>query len=385
MDTDASDFAIGAVLSQKLDSKERVIAYASKTLTKSERRYCVTRKELYALVHFVKYFRHYLYGKKFTIRTNHASLRWLMQYKNPEGQVARWLEILSSFDMKIIHRPGRAHRNADGMSRIRCKQCGMIPDTDIVNSKVESKITEEVAQISECQVLDLKTAQDKDKAISRVKGWVESNKKPERKEIDGESYFIKSLISQWERLQIEQGILVRRWDILGTDEVRWQGIIPQSHRLLVLKFSHDIKASGHLGIKKTLGKIRQSFYWPGLQNDVKLYVNGCDFCGRRKDPLKTKKAPMEITRSGFPMERIAIDILGELPITERGNRYILVIGDYFTKWTECHAMPNMEASTVATILIEQRFPGLEYPILYIQIRADSLKAKYLLKCVNYCR
>ena len=62
---------------------------------------------------------------------------------------------------------------------------------------------------------------------------------------------------------------------------------------------------------------------------------------------------MEITRSGFPMERKAIDILGELPITERGNRYILVIGDYFTKWTECHAMPNMEASTVATIPIEQ--------------------------------
>ena len=143
------------------------------------------------------------------------------------------------------------------------------PDKDIVNSKIESKITEEVAQISEFQVLDLKTAQDKDKAISRVKGWFESNKKPERKEIDGESYFLKSLISQWERLQIEQGILVRRWDILGTDEVRWQGIIPQSHRRLVLKFSHDIKASGHLGIKKTLGKIRQSFYWPGLQNDVK--------------------------------------------------------------------------------------------------------------------
>ena len=88
-----------------------------KTLTKSERRYCVTRKKLYALVHFVKYFRLYLYGKKFTIRTDHGSLRWLMQYKNPEGQVARWLEILSSFDMKIIHLNGRSHRNADGMSK----------------------------------------------------------------------------------------------------------------------------------------------------------------------------------------------------------------------------------------------------------------------------
>ena len=60
-------------------------------------------------------------------------------------------------------------------------------------------------------------------------------------------------------------------------------------------------------------------------------MDGCDICARRKEPLKTKKAPMVIVRSGFPMERIAVDILGELPITERGNRYILVIGDYFTK------------------------------------------------------
>ncbi len=62
---------------------------------------------------------------------------------------------------------------------------------------------------------------------------------------------------------------------------------------------------------------------------------------------------MEIVRSGYPMERIAIDILGPLPKTERGHQYIVVIGDYFTKWTESHAIPNIEATTVATVLIEQ--------------------------------
>lgn len=353
LDTDASDFAIGAVLSQEFDGKEHVIAYASKSLSKAERKYCVTRKELYALVHFIKYFRHYLYGKKFTVRTDHGSLRWLMQYKNPEGQVARWLEILSSFDMKIVHRSGKSHKNADGMSRIGCKQCGMIDETSAVDSTTDTFKPEMVSQVTESQMLDLKTAQEQDKDISKIKVWIVSNQKPERKETEGESYFVKSLVSQWERLKIEEGMLLRRWDVLGTDEVRWQGIIPLSNRRLVLKFSHDIKASGHLGIRKTLSKIRQNYYWPGLQNDVKAYINGCEFCARRKDPLKTKRAPMEITKSGFPMERIAIDILGLLPITERGNRYILVIGDYFTKWTESHAMPNMEASTVATILVEQ--------------------------------
>ncbi|MCG8033577.1 MAG: Ty3/Gypsy family RNase HI domain-containing protein, partial [Candidatus Thiodiazotropha taylori] len=122
LDTDASDIAIGGVLSQKIDGQERVIAYASRTLTKRERRYCVTRKELLALVHFVRYFRHYIYGKVFTARTDHGSLRWLTNFKNPEGQLARWLEILSSYSMKIEHRPGRLHRNADGLSRRRARE-----------------------------------------------------------------------------------------------------------------------------------------------------------------------------------------------------------------------------------------------------------------------
>ena len=101
-----------------------------------------------------------------------------------------------------------------------------------------------------------------------------------------------------------------------------------------------------------MSKVRQMFYWPGLQGDVKSYVAGCEICTKRKEPNPTKRAPMQIVRSGFPMERIAIDILGELPITSDGNKYILVMADYFTKWTEALPMPNMEACTVAKILVE---------------------------------
>ena len=287
-----------------------------------------------------------------------------MQYRNPEGQVARWLEILSAYQMNIVHRPGRMHRNADGMSRIQCKQCGMFDEATEEIETTEQSGEGLVSQVTESEELNLRTAQEQDEDIMMVKQWIASNRKPERKEIAGESFFVKSLISQWERLKIENGILVRRWDVLGTDEVRWQAVVPLTHRRIVLKYSHDNRASGHLGIMKTVSKIRQGYFWPGLQNDVKSYVAGCDFCSRRKEPLKTKRAPMELERSGFPMERIAIDILGELPLTERGNKYIVVIGDYFTKWTECHAMPNMEASTVARILIEQvvsRF-GIPYII-----------------------
>ena len=130
----------------------------------------------------------------------------------------------------------------------------------------------------------------------------------------------------------------------------WQAIVPLAHRRAILKYAHDLKASGHLGINKTMSKIGQRYYWPGLQNDIKSYIAGCEKCSKRKDPIRTKQAPMQIVRSGYPFERIAIDILGEFPITEKGNKYILVIGDYFTKWTECFPMPTWKRSLLLKFL-----------------------------------
>ena len=124
LDTDASHQAVGAVLSQVQDGNEKVVAYASKALSNSERKYCVTRKELLAVVTFIKHFRHFLYGHKFVVRTDHSSLKWLLRFKDPEGQLARWLEVISAYDMEIEHRAGRLHGNADGLSRKPCGQCG---------------------------------------------------------------------------------------------------------------------------------------------------------------------------------------------------------------------------------------------------------------------
>ena len=117
LDTDASDRGIGAVLSQMHDGQERVIAYGSRALSKAERNYSTTRKELLAVVYFTRHFRHYLLGCEFLLRTDHSSLQWLHNFKEPEGQVARWLEQLSSFRYSIQHRPGKRHSNADALSR----------------------------------------------------------------------------------------------------------------------------------------------------------------------------------------------------------------------------------------------------------------------------
>ena len=125
LDTDASGESIGAVLLQEQNGVERVIAYASKSLDKRERNYCVTRKELLAVVYFLRHFKQYLLGRQIRVRTDHAALTWLRKTPEPIGQQARWLEIMEEFDFTVEHRPGVRHTNADAMSRRPCpkKDC----------------------------------------------------------------------------------------------------------------------------------------------------------------------------------------------------------------------------------------------------------------------
>ena len=114
------------------EGQKRVIAYASKTLSKSQKRYCTTYRELLALVLFVKHFRHYLWGRRFVVRTDHSALTWLLSFHEPEGMLARWISVLNtySYDFSIIHRKGMNHGIADGLSRrsctnAQCVDCGV--------------------------------------------------------------------------------------------------------------------------------------------------------------------------------------------------------------------------------------------------------------------
>ena len=104
-----------------------------------------------------------------------------------------------------------------------------------------------------------------------------------------------------------------------------------------------------LGVMKTLRKIQQKYYWLGQRKDVEEWCRQCKVCASRKSPSTHPKAPMQTYTSANPMDGVAMDLLGPLPVTPQGNRYILTIEDYFTKWTEAYSMQDMEASTVANI------------------------------------
>ena len=121
VDTNASDYGIGGVLSQNIEGTEHVIAYYSTSLNPAQQKYCTTRRELLAAVATLDHFKGYVWGPKFLVRTDHAALVWLTNLKNIQGMLARWLAKLQQFNFDIIHRPGAQHGNADGLSR--CPQC----------------------------------------------------------------------------------------------------------------------------------------------------------------------------------------------------------------------------------------------------------------------
>ena len=145
-----------------------------------------------------------------------------------------------------------------------CKQCGMgCKNKSRVPKGVVSRI-EELRQVTMADPVDLVSAQEEDSDVATVKEWVSNGTSPNLKEIQDRSFYVKSLWNQWERLDIKDKLLVRRWDVTETGQILWQAVVPMKQRRIVLNYAHDIKASGHLGIRKTLGRIRQRFYWPGL-------------------------------------------------------------------------------------------------------------------------
>ena len=136
LDTDASLFAVGGVLSQLQEKGEVAIAYASRSLRLSQWRYCTTRREMLAAVVMCTHFRSYLRGVQFTLRTDHSSLRWLQRFWNGDGMLARWYLLLGQFSVTFEYRPGSQHANADGMSR----QCGQCQRPDCPVSATDSPV-----------------------------------------------------------------------------------------------------------------------------------------------------------------------------------------------------------------------------------------------------
>ena len=353
LDTDASDAGVGGVLSQ-VDSngEERVIAYGSRLLTKPERRYCVTRRELLAVVTFVHQYRPYLICRKFTLRTDHSSLTWLRNFKEPEGQLARWLEQLQELQFDVVHRRGTTHRNADSLSRLPCHQCG--------RHNHDSTPTAEVAvaalQLPGSHATDtLRQVQLADPIVGPVLRGKEMDTKPDVGSFPAASKSARRFLQIWEQLVVSSGVLCRHLQPTGDSPGVLQAVIPDALKEEVLSDLHEGVMGGHLGADKTLGRLRERYYWPGHYNDIRDWCRNCAVCATRKTPTPKARAPLQPIVTSYPLQLLATDIVGPLPESPAGNSYVLVVADYFTRYMEAYPIPNQEATTVARRLVDEFF------------------------------
>ena len=149
-------------------------------------------------------------------------------------------------------------------------------------------------------------------------------------------------------------------DVRGTGGV-YHLVVPLSLKEVVLKGVHEGVAGGHFWVEKSLGKLKEWFYWPGHYNDIHNWCSTCSDCVARKTSGPHRKAPLQPIVVGYPMQMVAKDIVGPLPQSTNGNLYLLVAEDYFTKWLEVWAIPNQEAKTIAEKLLNEMFFRFSLP------------------------
>ena len=218
------------------------------------------------------------------------------------------------------------------------------------------RVVRRKAPVSWCEGVSpkgMQNAQSLDVDLKTVMNWLETNSRPSSKEMEGKSPEARHYWLHWSLLALRDGVLYRKFHRKDNTGEHWQLIVPSVHKTQVLRQMHDGLLSGHLGRRKTREKVLQRYYWYGVRSDVDLWVARCDACESIKPPGRPTKAPMGRMPVGSVMDRLGTDILGPLPETPRGNKYILVVTYYFSKWVEIFAVPDQTAVTCAERILNE--------------------------------
>jgi hypothetical protein len=307
--TDASDYAVGAVLGQKIDRKPFVIYYASKTLDEAQRNYTVTEKELLAVVFALEKFRAYLLGSHVIVYTDHSALRHLLAKKDAKPRLIRWILLLQEFDLEIKDKTGVQNVVADHLSRLLGDSS--CPDIPIADTFPDETIL---------TVLGVHTPWFADivnyLAVGQIpQDWTKQQR--DRLKSEAKYYF-------WEDPELYR---------IGSDQII-RRCIPENEFNSILEFCHASGCGGHFSGKKTAAKILQSgFYWPSLFKDAQDFSRSCSRCQSLGNITKRDMMPLNPILPVEIFDVWGIDFMGPF-IPSFGHQYILVAVDYVSKWIE---------------------------------------------------
>jgi len=343
--TDASNFAIGAVLSQD----NHPVCYASRTLNEHECNYSTFEKELLAVVWAVKYFRPYLYGRRFTIRTDHKPLQWLHNHKEPNSKYQRWRTTLEEFNFDIEYLEGRENKVADALSRVEIHANEVEAEdfwsTDATihsadeDNTLHIPISELALNFYKNQIIIEKGTQP---GMTTYKVHGRTRKVFVHPDPD-EAYFIE-ILKNHVPLKGIVGIMINDIPVYNIFQNTYLKHFSRNSSLRLNRCSFVLKdiesrselqerildqhtRTNHRGINDVFYELKKNFYFPKLKLEVQRVINNCHTCNSAKYERHPLKIPFKITETpSKPLEIIHMDIW----FPSKGKPHLTII-DKFTK------------------------------------------------------
>ena len=312
VDTDASEIGMGAILSQEdEEGRERIVMVDSRKFNRAESKWHIREKEALGIIWALEKFRPFVLGTEFVVRTDHSSLKWLLEAKT--GRLERWALRLSEFTpFKIVHRSGVKHSNVDAFTRVFAES-DCVPDHHVAGAVT---LLEPI--------------------FPEAKVWIEAQKE------DKSCQRMRELCKTVER----KGLLG-----MGRRNA-WRPILPRSLVKDVARKFHESVLGAHLGARKVLSVLSRKVIISGGMKLVKEIIRGCLACAQRKPP-KQRLGHMASKPPRYPWETVAMDFCGPYATTESGMRYVLVLVDHFTKWVELVPTTDMQAITVVRVFYQR--------------------------------
>ena len=331
--SDASGLAVGAALHQRYpDGSLRPLGYFSKKLRPVETRYSTTDKEALGIVLACRFFHHFLWGSKVTIKTDHQALTSVFKRKTKSPRMTRWALEMRDYQYEIEFKPGRANVVADQLSR-----CVRQVRVETINEEFQSQIDKLHAPLAE-----IAKEQDKEERWRSLKLYLQGGALPKHK-------YARTLLSQFELVE-NTLFYVRK---LSDNTLKFCLVVPNSLKKAALHASHDDTA-GHMGQHKTITRAENDFYWPGYRQDCKRYVDSCEICQQYKSGSGLQQKWQSFPEVSRPLERVSVD-LTDMHTSTSGHRFVLSIIDHYSRFVSFSELKTKTASEVS-----QRFTDYFY-------------------------
>ena len=311
--SDASDVGIGAVLTQVHPEGEKVVAFASSTLSTAQRNYSVTEREALACVWAIEKWHRYLWGREFVLRTDHQALNTLMTSRGigrAGMRISRWACRLMEYSFTVEYIKGRINP-ADGLSRLPAPVKEASDDEQLV----VAALTAERAAVTGSE---LKAASRADPLLSKLR---------------------QQIPRPWPRRYSEcvpelQPFYRCREELAVLDDVVLRGgrvLVPEALRSRLVELAHE----GHQGIVRTKQRLRDMYWWPGMDRVAEEQVKSCQICSLADKTASPRHAPLHpVPFPDEPWSKLGLDFIGPMAGGRPGQRFAIVSIDYHSKWIE---------------------------------------------------